>query len=303
MHARSIARHRCRVFDPIRADNRRGPAYSPAPDGVATPCCPRHQRLLYSAGGPTRAVRADWIRTDDGTPVSLCQRARAGAGSLPAFYVPFLINLTFHASKMNRTEVSCWSVDFRYHAAPAALTGGPHAVLEKLRDRFRASGREPLTVLSKTRRRRGNSSGTPRIGLGRQPLIVDRAARPRQLNDVSSVSIGSSIAKRKSRPAAPATGRCRARLRVGHRARSTRSPVARRCLVPGAPAVAPPHRPARGRRQGRAARTDPWLGRRAGCREAGSRTSAPPSSDRRRSAPAIRVDEDENAAVAADISL
>ena len=49
---------------------------------------------------------------------------------------------------MNRTEASRGSVDFRYRAAPAALTVRPRAALEALHDRFRASGRESLTVLS-----------------------------------------------------------------------------------------------------------------------------------------------------------
>ena len=65
---------------------------------------------------------------------------------------------------MNRTAASRWSVDFRYHAAPAALNGRPRAALEDLHDRLRASGREPLPVLSETATPTWRSGGRHRSG-------------------------------------------------------------------------------------------------------------------------------------------
>ena len=62
--------------------------------------------------------------------------------------VLFLTNLTFHTSKMNRTGASRWSVDFRYHASPQALSGRPRAAIEELSRRQRSGGRVPLPVLS-----------------------------------------------------------------------------------------------------------------------------------------------------------
>ena len=95
--------------------------------------------LIDAARGEDMNVRATEDVERRGTPTPV---------EMQAGDVLFLTNLTFHASKMNRTDASRWSVDFRYHAAPAALSARPRAALEDLHDRFRASGREPLTVMS-----------------------------------------------------------------------------------------------------------------------------------------------------------
>jgi hypothetical protein len=95
--------------------------------------------LIDAARGEDLNVRATEDVERRGTPTPV---------EMQVGDVLFLTNLTFHASKMNRTEASRWSVDFRYHAAPAVLSGRPRAALEALHDRFRASGRESLTVLS-----------------------------------------------------------------------------------------------------------------------------------------------------------
>ncbi len=97
--------------------------------------------LIDAARGEDMNVRATEDVERRGTPTPV---------EMQAGDVLFLTNLTFHASKMNRTAASRWSVDFRYHAAPAALNGRPLAALEDLHDRLRASGREPLPVLSET---------------------------------------------------------------------------------------------------------------------------------------------------------
>ena len=95
--------------------------------------------LIDAARGEDLNVRATEDVERRGTPTPV---------EMQVGDVLFLTNLTFHASKMNRTEASRWSVDFRYHAAPETLTGRPRAALQALHDRFRASGRESLTVLS-----------------------------------------------------------------------------------------------------------------------------------------------------------
>ena len=95
--------------------------------------------LIDAARGEDMNVRTTEEVERRGTPTPV---------EMQAGDVLFLTNLTFHASKMNRTGASRWSVDFRYHAAPSALSGRPRAALEEMHGRLRAGGREPLPVLS-----------------------------------------------------------------------------------------------------------------------------------------------------------
>ena len=76
------------------------------------------------------------------------QRGAPTALEMAAGDVLFLTNLTFHTSKMNHTDASRWSVDFRYHASPEAVTGRARDALEEMRRRQRSNGRVPLPVLS-----------------------------------------------------------------------------------------------------------------------------------------------------------
>ena len=64
--------------------------------------------------------------------------------------VAFLTNLTVHTSKLNRTNKSRWSIDFRNHATPEAksLSDTERAAAEYLNDKARSNGWEPLTVLT-----------------------------------------------------------------------------------------------------------------------------------------------------------
>ncbi len=64
--------------------------------------------------------------------------------------VLFLTNLTVHTSKLNRTNKSRWSIDFRNHATPEArlLSDSERAAAEYLNNKARSNGWEPLTVLT-----------------------------------------------------------------------------------------------------------------------------------------------------------
>ena len=95
--------------------------------------------LIDAARGTDMNVRTTEEIEQRGTPTPL---------EMAAGDVLFLTNLTFHASKMNHTSDSRWSVDFRYYASPATLTGRSREALEELRGRQRAGGRVPLPVLS-----------------------------------------------------------------------------------------------------------------------------------------------------------
>lgn len=68
------------------------------------------------------------------------QRGTSTAVEMLAGDVLFMTNLTFHSSKMNVTNSSRWSVGFRYHAAPAALSGRQRSALEEFHDRLREGG-------------------------------------------------------------------------------------------------------------------------------------------------------------------
>lgn len=94
--------------------------------------------LIDAARGADMNVRTGEEIERRGTPAAL---------EMAAGDVLFLTNLTFHTSRMNHTDASRWSVDFRYHATPAALSGRPRAALEELSRRQRAGGRVPLPVL------------------------------------------------------------------------------------------------------------------------------------------------------------
>ena len=78
------------------------------------------------------------------------QRGQPEPLEMAAGDVLFMTNLTFHTSKMNRTDTSRWSVDFRYYASPETLSGRSRDAIEDLRGRQRAGGRVPLPVLSAT---------------------------------------------------------------------------------------------------------------------------------------------------------
>lgn len=95
--------------------------------------------LIDAARGEDMNVRTGEEIERRGTPVAL---------EMAAGDVLFLTNLTFHTSKMNRTDASRWSVDFRYHASAHALSGEHRAAIEDLSRRQRGNGRVPLPVLS-----------------------------------------------------------------------------------------------------------------------------------------------------------
>jgi hypothetical protein len=95
--------------------------------------------LVDAARGEDMNVRTDEEIEQRGTPVAL---------EMAVGDVLYLTNLTFHASKMNRTEDSRWSVDFRFHKTAAALDGPEREAMEEFGKRQRAGGRVPLPVLS-----------------------------------------------------------------------------------------------------------------------------------------------------------
>ncbi len=99
-----------------------------------------HRWGLIDAGrGADMNVRTTEEIEQRGTPAPL---------EMAAGDVLFLTNLTFHTSKMNHTGDSRWSIDFRYHAPPEALSGPARNAIEDLRRRQRSGGRVPLPVLS-----------------------------------------------------------------------------------------------------------------------------------------------------------
>ena len=95
--------------------------------------------LIDAARGEDMNVRTSEEIEQRGSPVAL---------EMAAGDVLFLTNLTLHTSKMNRTDASRWSVDFRFHASPHALSGDHRAAIEELSRRQRGGGRVPLPVLS-----------------------------------------------------------------------------------------------------------------------------------------------------------
>ena len=99
-----------------------------------------HRWGLIDAGrGEDMNVRTTEEIEQRGTPTPL---------EMAAGDVLFLTNLTFHTSKMNHTDSSRWSIDFRYHAPPETLSGRSRDAIEELRRRQRGGGRVPLPVLS-----------------------------------------------------------------------------------------------------------------------------------------------------------
>ena len=95
--------------------------------------------LVDAARGEDMNVRTNEEIERRGTPLAL---------EMAAGDVLFLTNLTFHASKMNRTRDSRWSVDFRYHVSAEALVGPERDAMAEFGKRQRAGGRVPLPVLS-----------------------------------------------------------------------------------------------------------------------------------------------------------
>ena len=95
--------------------------------------------LVDAARGEDMNVRTNEEIERRGTPVAL---------EMAAGDVLYLTNLTFHASKMNRTEDARWSVDFRFHVPAQALDGPERRAMEEFSRRQRANGRMQLPVLS-----------------------------------------------------------------------------------------------------------------------------------------------------------
>ena len=95
--------------------------------------------LVDAARGEDMNVRTNEEIEQRGTPVAL---------EMAAGDVLYMTNLTFHTSKMNRTEDSRWSVDFRFHVTAEALDGQQREVMEEFGKRQRSVGRVPLPVLS-----------------------------------------------------------------------------------------------------------------------------------------------------------
>ena len=62
----------------------------------------------------------------------------------------FMSNLCVHTSKVNTTQKSRWSIDFRYFPTPdrADLTAEQHEAAEFVQDKALAGGRVPLVVLT-----------------------------------------------------------------------------------------------------------------------------------------------------------
>ena len=92
--------------------------------------------LVDAARGEDMNVRTDEEIEQRGTPVAL---------EMAAGDVLYLTNLTFHTSKMNRTEDSRWSVDFRFHVTATALDGPQRDAMEEIRQApaVRRSGAAP----------------------------------------------------------------------------------------------------------------------------------------------------------------
>ena len=95
--------------------------------------------LIDAGRGEDMNVRTTEEIEQRGTPTAL---------EMAAGDVLFLTNLTFHTSRMNHTDASRWSVDFRYHAPPEVLSGSSREAIEELRGRQRGNGRVPLPALS-----------------------------------------------------------------------------------------------------------------------------------------------------------
>jgi ectoine hydroxylase-related dioxygenase (phytanoyl-CoA dioxygenase family) len=95
--------------------------------------------LMDAARGEDMNVRTNEEIEQRGTPIAL---------EMAAGDVLYLTNLTFHSSKMNRTEDSRWSIDFRFHVTATALDGPERDAMEEFGKRQRAGGRVPLPVLS-----------------------------------------------------------------------------------------------------------------------------------------------------------
>ena len=95
--------------------------------------------LVDAARGEDMNVRTNEEIERRGSPVAL---------EMAAGDVLYMTNLTFHASKMNRTNDARWSIDFRFHVTAEALDGPERDAMEEFGRRQRANGRVPLPVLS-----------------------------------------------------------------------------------------------------------------------------------------------------------
>ncbi len=64
--------------------------------------------------------------------------------------VLFLTNLTMHTSKLNKTQNSRWSIDFRYHATPkkVSMKQSESDAAQYLIEKARSHKREPLIVIT-----------------------------------------------------------------------------------------------------------------------------------------------------------
>ena len=97
--------------------------------------------LLDGARGADSNVRMDEDVEARGTPVSIPLKP---GGAL------FMSNLCVHTSKVNTTQKSRWSIDFRYFPTPdrADLTPAQHEAAEFVKNKALAGGRVPLVVLT-----------------------------------------------------------------------------------------------------------------------------------------------------------
>ncbi len=98
--------------------------------------------LLDGARGADSNVRMEADVEARGTPVPIPLKP---GGAL------FMSNLCVHTSKVNMTQESRWSIDFRYFPTPdrADLTVAQHKAAEFVQNKALAGGRVPLIVLTK----------------------------------------------------------------------------------------------------------------------------------------------------------
>ncbi len=113
---------------------------------VENGCCwviPKSHRwgLLDGARGDDSNVHMDEDVETRGNPVPVPLKP---GGAL------FMSNLCVHTSKLNKTNKSRWSIDFRYFPTPerSNLTPEQRREAEYVRDKTRRGGREPLVVLT-----------------------------------------------------------------------------------------------------------------------------------------------------------
>ncbi len=97
--------------------------------------------LLKGARSDDNVVRMEDNVETRGTPTPLPMKLGD---------VLFLTNLTVHTSKLNKSNKSRWSIDFRNHATPESrsLSDLERSAAKYLNDKARSNGWEPLTVIT-----------------------------------------------------------------------------------------------------------------------------------------------------------